>query len=61
MEKINIAQLLKDCPQGMELDCTMLDDVVFEKISFGVPNYPIVLNPIYHRCDCLPTNSVFGL
>ena len=43
MEKINIAQLLKDCPQGMELDCTMLDDVVFEKISFGVPNYPIVL------------------
>lgn len=41
--KINIAQLLKDCPKGMELDCTMLDDVVFEKISFGVPNHPIVL------------------
>ena len=24
--KINIAELLKDCPQGMELDCTMFDD-----------------------------------
>jgi hypothetical protein len=22
-DKINIAELLKDCPQGMELDCTM--------------------------------------
>lgn len=27
MEKINVAELLKDCPQGMELDCTMYDDV----------------------------------
>ena len=24
--KINIAELLKDCPKGMELDCTMFDD-----------------------------------
>ena len=22
-DKINIAELLKDCPKGMELDCTM--------------------------------------
>lgn len=41
--KLNLVEILKDCPKGMELDCTMLDDVVFEKISFGVPNYPIVL------------------
>ena len=27
MEKINIAELLKDCPKGMELDCTMYDKV----------------------------------
>ena len=27
MEKINIAELLKDCPSGMELDCTMYDGV----------------------------------
>lgn len=33
MEKINIAELLKDCPQGMELDCTMFDDVTFYGVS----------------------------
>lgn len=32
MEKINIAGLLCDCPQGMELDCTCADNVVFDKI-----------------------------
>jgi hypothetical protein len=32
MEKINIAELLKDCPKGMELDCTCADNVVFDKI-----------------------------
>lgn len=25
--KINIAELLKDCPKGMELDCTIYDDI----------------------------------
>lgn len=28
--KINIVELLKDCPQGMELDCTMYEDVYFD-------------------------------
>ena len=32
MEKINIAGLLKNCPKGMELDCTCADNVVFDKI-----------------------------
>ena len=31
--KINIAELLKDCPSGMELDCTSYDNVSFDKIS----------------------------
>ena len=31
--KINIAELLKDCPQGMELDCTIWDNIVFEEID----------------------------
>lgn len=31
--KINIAELLKDCPSGMELDCTMFDNVTFLKID----------------------------
>lgn len=24
MKKLNIAELLKDCPNGMELDCVMI-------------------------------------
>lgn len=32
MEKINVAELLKDCPKGMELDCTTWDSIVFEEI-----------------------------
>ena len=34
--KINIAELLKDCPQGMELDCTMFDNVVFDEVITGI-------------------------
>lgn len=33
MEKINIAELLKDCPKDMELDCTMFEDVHFDYID----------------------------
>lgn len=33
MEKINIAELLKDCPNGMELDCTMYEDVYFDYVD----------------------------
>lgn len=32
MEKINIAELLMDCPEGMELDCTTWENVTFEKV-----------------------------
>lgn len=32
MEKINVVQLLKDCPSGMELDCTMFEGVEFDGI-----------------------------
>ena len=28
----NIAELLKDCPKGMELDCTTWENVTFEKV-----------------------------
>lgn len=31
-KKINIAELLKSCPSGMELDCTMYENVYFDKI-----------------------------
>ena len=33
MGKINIAELLKDCPKGMELDCTMFENVVLEEVT----------------------------
>lgn len=33
--KINIAELLKDCPSGMELDCTKYSNVYF----VGIDNY----------------------
>lgn len=42
--KINVAELLKDCPKGMELDCAMWDDIVFESIEPG--NYPIKIRII---------------
>ena len=32
MVKINIAELLKDCPKGMELDCTMFENLYFDYI-----------------------------
>lgn len=31
--KINIAELLKDCPQGMELDCVMYDNVTLVSVD----------------------------
>ena len=38
--KINIAELLKDCPRGMELDCTMYDTCTLEIVFEGCL-YPI--------------------
>jgi hypothetical protein len=32
--RINIAELLKDCPKGMELDCLMYEGVVFDCIAY---------------------------
>jgi hypothetical protein len=40
MEKINVAELLKDCPNGMELDCTMYEEVSFIHVLTG-NTYPI--------------------
>lgn len=44
MEKINIAKLLKNCPIGMELDCTMFDNVTLLCVdnSEGII-YPIIV------------------
>lgn len=31
--KINVAELLKDCPKGMELDCTMFNEVTLLEVT----------------------------
>lgn len=41
-EKINVAELLKDCPKGMELDCTMFEGVFLERVDENV-EYPIAI------------------
>ena len=42
MEKINIADLLRDCPSGMELDCSVFEDVTLYRIDTDTENeYPI--------------------
>lgn len=54
--KINIAELLKDCPNDMGLDCTMCDNVVL----FGVDNS--LMFPIKIRCKdgCLFALTKYG-
>ena len=32
MKKLNIAEILKKCPKGMELNCTIWENVTFEKV-----------------------------
>lgn len=49
--RINIAELLKDCPKGMELDCTLFDDVVFERIETKFLNRSIVLRRLKSNID----------
>lgn len=42
MKKINIAEILKDCPKGMELYCTIFSDVTLYRIDTSPENeYPI--------------------
>lgn len=44
MEKINIAELLKDCPKGMELDCILFSaKVIYKGLSKRIPTRPIVV------------------
>ena len=58
MEKINIAEILKDCPKGMELDCLMFDNDVFEgvdqdecyPIKVKIKEHPITLSLTKYGC-----------
>lgn len=39
--KINIAELLKNCPTGMELDCLTFDNVFFQELDWSTV-FPII-------------------
>ena len=51
-KKINIAELLKDCPKGMELDCTMFESIEFDSIVDN-ENFPI-------RCRIKNSNDEYN-
>ena len=69
-EKINIAELLKDCPSGTELDCTMYDGTFFYEIkddtifpicikridgaSISLTKYGQYANADYAKCVIFP-------
>ena len=42
--KINVAKLLKDCPEGMELDCTIWDNVTLISVDNEDIPFPIKLS-----------------
>ena len=54
MEKIKLVELLKDCPNGMELDCTMFENVSFRGIQNGTSQIMI------HTPDGIQFLNSFG-
>lgn len=59
--KINIAELLKDCPSGMELDCTVYDNVTLGSIMDG-NCYPIQIqtpegNMLLSKYGCMSLSA----
>lgn len=58
MEKINIAELLKDCPKGMELDCTILDKVILAGVDNS--NDPVFPIRVRRKDGCLILLTKYG-
>ena len=52
-EKVNIAELLKDCPKGMELDCLLFDGVVLVGVDDDASQYPIQIRTKEEEIWCL--------
>ena len=58
MEKINVAELLKDCPKGIELNCTMLDKVILDGVvNSNDPVFPI---RVRRKDGCLILLTKYG-
>jgi hypothetical protein len=59
-KKINLVELLKNCPKGMELDCVNYDGIVtFNKIT-NCERYPISINVSYNDEDDCITLTKYG-
>ena len=57
--KTNIAELLKNCPKGMELDCSIWDNVVFDHID-TTSNYPIYIKKMGGELEYLTEDGHFN-
>lgn len=44
MENLNLVELLRDCPTGIELDCTMFDNVTFVRVDYEKKQFPIEIS-----------------
>ena len=62
MEKINLVEILKNCPSGMELNCTLCENVFFDKVIEDAI-YPIILYHDNNGCRntlCLTEDGKFN-
>ena len=57
--KINIAELLKDCPKGMKLDCSIWDNVVFDHVDMK-SDYPICIKKMGGKIEYLTEYGCFN-
>lgn len=66
MEKINIAELLKDCPKGMELYSPLCGKCVFDRLNMGTiickkqntqeitfTSEGYYMIPVFDNCECM--------
>ena len=60
MEKINLVELLKDCPKGMELDCINYDGVVTFEGIIDRDCYPIKISIKYGNESFIHTLTKYG-
>ena len=61
--KINIVELLKDCPSGMELNCTIWDNdvkVYFKEVLSTGFAYPIVVTVKYNNIEDTKAFTKYG-
>lgn len=58
-ENINLCEILKDCPNGMELNCTLWDNVKFDHVDMK-SNYPIYIKKPGGQMEYLTENGCFN-